>query len=106
MKQKPTRPPIKNEADNGLKNEKGTLSMARTGVVDSATSQFFINLSDNYFLDHTSKTNEGYGYAVFAKVIKGMDIVEEIAKISTHTVGQFSDVPLKDVIIKKVVVLE
>jgi len=98
MKQKPTRDPIKNEADNGLKNKRGTLSMARTQAVDSATSQFFINLADNAFLDHG---NRGFGYAVFAKVIDGMDVVDRIASVPTGKVGPFSDVPREPVTIER-----
>ncbi len=90
MRQKKTRDPIKNEADNGLKNERGTLSMARTQVVDSATSQFFINLKDNAFLDHGSRD---FGYAVFAKVIEGMDVVDKIAAVRTGNNSGHQDVP-------------
>lgn len=100
MKQKPTNPPIKNEADNGLKNLRGTVAMARTGVVDSATAQFFINLVDNSFLDHTAKTPQGYGYAVFGKVVSGMDVVDAIAAVPTTTQGQFQDVPQTPVAIQ------
>ncbi len=102
LTQKPTRPPIKNEADNGLKNETGTLAMARTSVVDSATSQFFINVKDNAFLDHKSKTPQGYGYAVFGKVIKGMDVVHKIENVETTSKGMHQDVPVKPVVIEKV----
>ena len=84
--QKPTRPPIKNEAANGLKNERGTLAMARTSVVDSATAQFFINLKDNAGLNHSSRD---YGYAVFGKVTKGMDVVDAIARVQTGPQGPF-----------------
>jgi len=101
MAQKKTRAEIKNEADNGLKNLRGTLAMARTQVVDSATSQFFINLSDNNFLDHQNKTANGYGYAVFGKVIEGMDIVDEIAKVTTGNSGHHQDVPTEPIIIEK-----
>ena len=83
MDQKPTKAPIRNEAMNGLKNARGTIAMARTMVVDSATSQFFINLVDNDFLDHRSKTPSGYGYCVFGKVTKGMDVVDKIAAVKT-----------------------
>jgi peptidyl-prolyl cis-trans isomerase B (cyclophilin B) len=106
MNQKPTRDPIKNEADNGLKNKAGTLAMARTGVVDSATSQFFINTVDNEFLDHKSKTPQGYGYAVFGTVTKGMDIVKAIEKVKTGSKGMFQDVPVEAVMIEKVTVKE
>lgn len=90
MKQKKTDAPIKNEAQNGLKNLRSTLSMARTQVVDSATSQFFINVVDNPFLDNGARD---YGYAVFGKVIKGMDVVDKICAVPTTTVGGYSDVP-------------
>lgn len=102
MAQKKTRSEIKNEADNGLKNSRGTVAMARTQVVDSATSQFFINLSDNDFLNHQNKTANGYGYAVFGKVVKGMDIVDEIAKVATGNSGHHQDVPMEAVIMEKV----
>jgi peptidyl-prolyl cis-trans isomerase A (cyclophilin A) len=98
--QKPTRDPIKNEAENGLKNLRGTLAMARTGVVDSATSQFFINLKDNSFLDHGGRD---FGYAVFGKVTGGMDVVDEIAQTPTGSKGPFSkDCPQTDVVIESV----
>ncbi len=106
MIQKKTNPPIKNEADNGLSNLRGTIAMARTQVVDSATSQFFINLKDNTFLDHKNNTPSGYGYCVFGKVIKGMDVVDSIAKVKTHSVGYFQDVPIKDVIIEKIEIIK
>ena len=94
-----TRPPIKNEAANGEKNVRGTLAMARTGVVDSATSQFFINLGDNAFLDHGDRD---YGYAVFGKVVDGMDVVDAIAGVATGSRGGHSDVPLDPVTITEV----
>jgi peptidyl-prolyl cis-trans isomerase A (cyclophilin A) len=97
MRQKPTRAMIKNEAKNGLKNDRGTLAMARTGVVDSATSQFFINHKDNDFLNHGGRD---YGYAVFGKVTKGMDVVDAIARIKTKS----GDVPVNPVMLKKVYV--
>ena len=101
--QKPTRAPVRNEAANGLKNTKGTLAMARTSVIDSATSQFFINHGpSNGFLNHTAKTTQGYGYAVFGKVIEGMDVVDNIASVATGQVGPFGDVPLKPVEIKSI----
>jgi peptidyl-prolyl cis-trans isomerase A (cyclophilin A) len=96
MRQKPTRPPVVNEADNGLKNLRGTLSMARTREVNSATSQFFINLQDNAFLDHGERD---FGYAVFAQVSDGMDMVDAIAAVSTGTRGGHQDVPLEPVVI-------
>ncbi|KAB7623667.1 peptidyl-prolyl cis-trans isomerase [Alkalilimnicola sp. S0819] len=98
MDQKKTREPIKNEADNGVKNSRGTLSMARTQVVDSATSQFFINLTDNAFLDHGSRD---FGYAVFAEVVEGMDVVDRIAKVPTGNQGMHSDVPRETVVVEK-----
>ncbi len=101
MKQKANNEPIQNEADNGLKNERGTLAMARTGDPHSATSQFFINLKDNDFLDHTGKNPKGWGYAVFGKVVSGMDVVDEIAKVSTGSHGPHQDVPTADVVITK-----
>lgn len=99
MKQKKTNAPIKNEATNGLKNSRGTLSMARTNVVDSATSQFFVNLVDNDFLDHTGPSN--YGYAVFGKVTSGMDVIDKIAKVSTTNRAGHQNVPAADVTITK-----
>jgi len=102
MTQKPTHGPIKNEAGNGLRNLRGTVAMARTSAVDSATSQFFINLADNAFLDHKDNTPSGYGYAVFGKVVAGMDVVDAIAKVATHAMGPFKDVPVEPVVIKSV----
>lgn len=101
MQPKATKAQIKNEADNGLKNERGTIAMARTGVVDSATCQFFINVVDNGFLNFKSATQQGYGYAVFGKVVDGMDVVDAIAVTKTGMVKGFKDVPLKPVRIKK-----
>jgi len=98
---RPQYPPIKNEADNGLKNDRYTLSMARTSNVNSATSQFFINLTHNHSLDHVDNSARGYGYAVFGKVIKGMEVVDKIAASPTTTKEGFRDAPQKDVIIKK-----
>ena len=106
MQQKPTRPPIKNEAGNGLKNLKYTVAMARTAVVDSATAQFFINVKDNIFLDHRSEDMRGFGYAVFGKVTKGADVVDKIAKVKTGNVGFFGDVPVEPVVIEKVTIGE
>ena len=102
MVPKKNRAPIKNEATNGLRNLRGTIAMARTGVVDSATSQFFINLKDNGFLDHKNTTTRGYGYTVFGKVIKGMDVVDKIGTSPTHTFNRFPDVPVEPVIIQSV----
>ncbi|MEM7611847.1 MAG: peptidylprolyl isomerase [Pseudomonadota bacterium] len=93
---KPTRDPIKNEADNGLSNERGSVAMARTSVVDSATSQFFINLSDNTFLNHGGRD---FGYAVFGKVSDGMDVVDKIAGVKTGNQGPHGDVPVEPVTI-------
>ncbi len=98
---KETRPPIKNEADNGLKNENGTIAMARTSAPDSATAQFFINVKNNTFLDHTAPTREGYGYAVFGKVIAGMDVVESIENTPTKNGGgAFANLPESEVLIE------
>ncbi len=106
LKPKKTRAPITNEADNGLKNERGTLAMARTQVVDSATSQFFINVSDNDFLNHQSKSPAGYGYAVFARVTDGMETVDAIRKVATGNQGMHQDVPREPVFINKVSLVE
>ena len=102
MNQKPTNPPIKNEEANGLKNDKYTVAMARTGVVDSATSQFFISVKDNAFLNYTAPNDRGFGYAVFGKVIAGMDVVDAIKGVKTASSGQFDDVPTVPVVIKSV----
>lgn len=99
MNSKPTRDPIKNEADNGEKNDRGTLAMARTGVVDSATSQFFINLNNNDFLNHGGRD---FGYAVFGKVSDGMDVVDKIAAVATGNSGGHQDVPVETVTILEV----
>ena len=99
MTQKKTQPPVKNEADNGLKNKRGTLSMARTNDINSATSQFFVNLKDNDFLDH-SRGN--FGYAVFAKVTEGMDVIDKIAAVETGRKKGFDDVPVEAVTMKTV----
>jgi len=104
MNQKATREPIRNEAMNGLKNRRGTIAMARTMVVDSATSQFFINLVDNDFLDFRSPTPQGFGYAVFGAVTAGMDVVDAIAKVKTGSIGPHQNVPETPVVIKKVTV--
>ena len=102
MREKKTGAPIQNEADNGLKNLTGTICMARTNDPHSATSQFFINLKDNSFLDHTGKTPQGWGYAVFGRVTEGMDVVEAIAAVKTGNAGYHQDVPLEDIVIEKV----
>lgn len=102
MIQKKNQAPVKNEADNGLRNERGTLAMARTSIVDSATSQFFINLIDNSFLDFKSKTDAGWGYCVFGKVVEGMDVVDKIAKIRTDLAGRLQNVPVEPVLINSV----
>ncbi|MFK7864378.1 MAG: peptidylprolyl isomerase [Pseudohongiellaceae bacterium] len=102
MTQKPNNEPIKNEAKADVPNARGTLAMARTNVVDSATSQFFINLVDNNFLNHTDETSRGFGYAVFGEVIDGMDVVDSIATVNTGNVRGFSDVPTEAVIINSV----
>ena len=96
--------PIKNEAGNGLKNDRGTVAMARTQVVDSATSQFFINIDDNDFLNHTAPTPQGFGYAVFGKVTDGMDTVDAIRKVKTANSGMHQDVPVEAITIQKVTV--
>lgn len=101
LSDKPTRDPIRNEADNGVSNARGTLAMARTAVVDSATSQFFINLKDNDFLDHGTRD---FGYAVFGKVTDGMDVVDKIAAVETGNRGGHQDVPVDAVTIDRVVI--
>jgi cyclophilin family peptidyl-prolyl cis-trans isomerase len=106
MNQKATKAAIKNEAGNGLKNEVGTIAMARTNVVDSATAQFFINVKDNAFLDHRNQTPQGFGYAVFGKVIEGLDVVRKIENVKTGNSKGFSDVPVEAVVIKSVTVVE
>ena len=103
---RPAHPPIKNEAGNGLKNERGTVAMARTGVVDSATAQFFINVVSNDFLNHVDDTPRGYGYAVFGKVIEGMDVVDKIRAVPTGRFSMFQDVPKQPVTIIKATVVE
>jgi peptidyl-prolyl cis-trans isomerase B (cyclophilin B) len=100
MVQKPTKPPILNEADNGLVNSRGTIAMARTSDPNSATAQFFINVKDNSFLNHTGKNPRGWGYAVFGKVIEGMDVVDSIVGVKTGAKGMFRDVPLEEIVIK------
>ncbi|MGD0950251.1 MAG: peptidylprolyl isomerase [Candidatus Binatia bacterium] len=102
MKEKPTKAPIKNEAANGLKNDTGTVAMARTGVVDSATAQFFISVKDNDFLNHRDQSPQGFGYAVFGKVVDGMDVVHKIEHVQTTTKGIYRDVPQEPVVIKSI----
>ena len=106
MQEKATRAPIPNEADNGLSNTRGTIAMARTPDPHSATAQFFINVSDNPFLDHRSPTPDGWGYCVFGKVVEGMDVVDRIKGVPTTTRGYHQDVPVEDVIIESVDVEE
>ena len=106
MKQKPTRAPIKNEANNGLSNKVGTVAMARTMDPHSASAQFFINVADNGFLDHTAPTMQGWGYAVFGQVTEGMDVVEKIKGVATTMKSGHQDVPVEDVVIEKAEVVE
>jgi peptidyl-prolyl cis-trans isomerase B (cyclophilin B) len=101
MKQKATEAEIKNEANNGLANDKYTIAMARTSVPDSASSQFFINAADNDFLNHTASTSSGWGYCVFGKVVEGMDVVDKIIKVKTTSKAGHRDVPVEAVIIEK-----
>ena len=100
MNQKPTRATIKNEADNGLKNDIYTVAMARTSDPNSATAQFFINASNNDFLNYTSPTPQGWGYCVFGKVVEGQDVIDKIRKVRTGSKGGHQDVPLEDVVIE------
>ena len=100
MERKPGKGPIKNEADKGLKNDRGTIAMARTGDPHSATAQFFINLINNDFLNHKNKTQQGWGYAAFGKVIEGMDVVDAISAVKTTKQGGFRDVPAEPVVIR------
>lgn len=101
LKQKPTLAPIQNEAHNGLTNDTGTIAMARTSAPHSASAQFFINLKDNDFLNYTAQTQQGWGYAVFGKVVDGMDVVDAIKKVKTGSRGGYDDVPVADVTIIK-----
>jgi len=103
MEPKETEPPIANEADNGLENKRGTIAMARTRDPHSATSQFFINLEDNAFLDFKARTDKGWGYAVFGRVVQGMDVVDRIAAVTTGTAGRYRDVPVDPALIQEVV---
>jgi peptidyl-prolyl cis-trans isomerase B (cyclophilin B) len=104
MQQKRTKAPIANEADNGLKNDTGTIAMARTMDPESATAQFFINLKDNNFLNHTAKTSQGWGYAVFGKVVDGLDTVKAIEGVRTGSKGGHQDVPVETVVIESVTI--
>lgn len=106
MSQRTTQAAIKNEADNQLKNSVGTIAMARTPDPHSATAQFFINVSDNGFLDHSGKTNEGWGYCVFGEVVEGLDVVHTIARVPTTASGMHQDVPSEDVVIEKAELIE
>jgi peptidyl-prolyl cis-trans isomerase B (cyclophilin B) len=101
MKQKPTRDPVQNEANNGLKNDMYTVAMARTSAPHSASAQFFINVSNNDFLNHSAPTPQGWGYCVFGKVVDGTDVVDKIRKVKTGSRGMHQDVPVEDVIIEK-----
>lgn len=105
MTKKATHQPITNEAGNGMSNSRGTVAMARTPLINSATSQFYINLRDNKALDHKDETSEGYGYCVFGRVIEGMDVVDSISRVPRDKRGAHSDVPVKPVIIKSVRIL-
>ncbi|OGI40490.1 MAG: hypothetical protein A2140_08650 [Candidatus Muproteobacteria bacterium RBG_16_62_13] len=106
LREKPTRAPIRNEADNGLSHVTGTIAMARTPDPHSASAQFFINVNDNDGLNHSSKTDEGWGYAVFGRVVQGMDVAMKIVAVATTTVGPHENVPAKDVVIRKVEVIK
>jgi cyclophilin family peptidyl-prolyl cis-trans isomerase len=101
MQQKPAQAPIKNEANNGLKNDNYTVAMARTGVRDSATNQFFINVKDNAFLNYSGESPQGWGYAVFGKVVEGQDVVDKIKKVPTSNKGMYQNVPNEPVVIEK-----
>ncbi len=106
MEEKPTRAPIRNEAKNGLKNKEGTLAMARTEEVDSATAQFFINTADNKFLDHGGNSPAVFGYAVFGKVVDGMDVVYNMERVATSSKAGHDDVPVEPVVIRTATVVE
>jgi peptidyl-prolyl cis-trans isomerase B (cyclophilin B) len=105
MTQKPTKPPVQNEADNGLRNDRGTIAMARTGDPHSASAQFFVNTVNNDSLNHRGKTQQGWGYTVFGKVVEGMDVVDQITKVRTGTKSGHQNVPVEPVTIKKATVL-
>ena len=105
MRQKPTRAPIQNEADNGLTNDAGTIAMARTSDPHSASAQFFINVKNNSFLNHTGKSTQGWGYAVFGRVVEGMDVVNKIKGVRTANFGGHGDVPTSPIVIEKAVLL-
>jgi len=106
MAEKPTRDSIKNEADNGLQNLRGTIAMARTMEPHSASAQFFINLRDNNFLDHRAPTPDGWGYAVFGRVLEGMDVVDRIAEAETGSKGFHQDVPVEDIVIERMEIVD
>ena len=106
LKEKTTRATIKNEANNGLKNDRGTLAMARTNDPHSASSQFFINLKDNDFLNHSGKNSQGWGYCVFAKISEGMDVVEKMKSVATGNMAGHQDVPKESIVIEKVTISE
>ena len=106
MTQKPTKGQIQNEADNGLRNERGTIAMARTGDPHSASAQWFINVADNRSLDHKGKTQAGWGYAVFGKVVEGMDVADAIVGVRTTTKGPYGDVPVEPIVINKASVVK
>jgi peptidyl-prolyl cis-trans isomerase B (cyclophilin B) len=105
MNQKPTDAPVENEANNGLKNKKYTVAMARTSAPHSASAQFFINVADNDFLDHKSPTPQGWGYAVFGKVVGGQDVIDRIKSVATGNMGGHGDVPKQDVVLEKAVLV-
>ncbi|WP_318492618.1 peptidylprolyl isomerase [Photobacterium leiognathi] len=106
MKEKPTRAPIVNEANRGLKNVIGSIAMARTDAPHSATAEFFINVADNDFLNHTATTNAGWGYAVFGQVTAGMDVMNKIAKVKTTSIRDYEDVPKEPIVIEKVTIVD
>lgn len=106
LKQKPTKAPVENEANNGLKNNKYTLAMARTSDPHSATAQFFINVANNDFLNHTAPTSNGWGYAVFGEVVEGQDVVDKMKAVKTGNSGFHQNVPVQDIVITKAVVVE